>query len=150
MRWLDAIIDSVDVSLNKLWVIVKKREALHTAVDRITKKQTRLQDWRTITTTFKDIVNELIQKQDPYICCNGRLTSDPKTSTGWKGGDEERYSMHKEIKIKIGYHTYIRKMDSKIDTINRDKEGHHMMTKGSIQEGKKTEKINAPEIRPLK
>lgn len=41
-------------------------------------------------------------------------------------------------------------MDSKIDTINRDKEGHHMMTKGSIQEGKKTEKINAPEIRPLK
>ena len=30
----------------------------------------------------------------------------------------------KEIKIKIGYHTYIRKMDSKIDTINRDKENN--------------------------
>ena len=44
MRWLDVIIDSVDVSLNKLWVIVKKREALHTAVDGIPKKQTRLQD----------------------------------------------------------------------------------------------------------
>ena len=28
-------------------------------------------------------------------------------------------------------------MDSKIDTINRDKEGHHMMIKGSIQEDKK-------------
>ena len=27
MRWLDAIIDSVDMSLNKFWVIVKKRKA---------------------------------------------------------------------------------------------------------------------------
>ena len=41
-------------------------------------------------------------------------------------------------------------MDSKIDTVNRDNEGHYMMTKRSIQKDKKTEKINAPEIRPLK
>ena len=102
MRWLDGIIDSVDVSLNKLWVIVKKREALHTAVNGITKKQTRLQE-RTITTTFKDIVNELIQKQDPYICCNGRLTSDPKTSTDEREGMKNDTPCTKEIKIKIGY-----------------------------------------------
>ena len=37
MRWLDGTIDSIDMSLNNLWEIVKDREAWHTAVHGVAK-----------------------------------------------------------------------------------------------------------------
>ena len=47
MRWLDGIFEPMDMSLSKLWEIVKGRDAWHAAVYGVPKNRTQLSNWTT-------------------------------------------------------------------------------------------------------
>ena len=52
MRWLDVIIDSMDISLSKFWEIVKDMESWWAAVHGVTKSLTWESNWTKATTSM--------------------------------------------------------------------------------------------------
>ena len=53
MRWLDGVADSMDMSLNKLQMTVKDRQAWCAAVHGISKRWTQLSDCTTTSATWE-------------------------------------------------------------------------------------------------
>ena len=91
---------------------------------------------------------EWIQQQDPHICCLQEIHFRPQDTyrlkvRGWKNifhanGKKKKAGVAILMSAKI---------DFKIKKITRDKEGHYIMIKGSIQEEDKTiVNIYAPKI----
>ena len=58
MRWLDGIMDSIDMSLSKLQVIVKDREGWCAAFHEVAKSQTWLSDQTELKAKFIIYINE--------------------------------------------------------------------------------------------
>ena len=87
MRWLDDIIDSMDMILCNLQEMVKDREAWCAVVYGVTKSQTLLSDWTTTTTILaKESVTSpwiMFQVESCNCCLEWEMeTSDPPLTGG--------------------------------------------------------------------
>ena len=100
--------------------------------------------------TERHRLTEWIQKQDPCICCLQETHFRPRGTyrlkvRGWKkifhaNGNQKKAGVAILISDKKGF---------KIKNVTRDKEGHYIMIKGSIQEEDITIiNIYAPKIGP--
>ena len=97
--------------------------------------------------TKRQRLAEWIQQQDPYICCLQETHLKPRETynlkvKGWKkilhaNGDQKKAGVAILISDKI---------DFKIKAVKRDKEGHYIMLKGSIQQDITIINIYAPKI----
>ena len=85
---------------------------------------------------------EWIQKQDPYICCLQETHFRPRDTYRLKVKGWKKIFHANGNKKKAG----VDKMDFKIKTVTREKEGHYIMIKGSIQEDITIINVYAPNI----
>ena len=85
--------------------------------------------------TKRHRLDEGIQKQDPYICCLQVTHFRPRDTYRLKVRGWKKIFHANAIQKKAGVAILISdKIDFKTNTITREKEGHDIMIKGSIQE----------------
>ena len=90
---------------------------------------------------------EWIQKQDPYICCLQETYLKTRDTYRLKVKDWKKIFHTNRDQKEAGVAILISdKIDFKIKAVKRDKDGHYIMIKGSMQEDITIINIYAPNI----
>ena len=85
--------------------------------------------------TKRQRLAEWIQKQDPYICCLQETNLKTRDTYRLKGKGWKKIFHANRDQKKAGVAILMSdKIDFTIKTVKRDKEGHYIMIRGSIQE----------------
>ena len=85
--------------------------------------------------TKRQSLAEWIQKEDPYICCPEEIHLKTKDTYGLKVKGWKKIFHASRDQKKAGVALLISdKIDFKTKAVKRNKEGHYIMIKGSIQE----------------
>ena len=97
MRWLDGIIDSMDMSFSKLREMVKDREAWHGTVHGVAKTQTWLSDWTTVEVivSIRNAFHLYLHLASREQCTWFKKPHSPRATSlfyGWGNGSPKRLS----------------------------------------------------------
>ena len=99
------------------------------------------------TPTKRQRLTEWIQKQDPYICCLQETHLETRDTYRLKVKEWKKIFHANRNQKKAGIAILISdKIDFKSKAVKRDKEGHYIMIKGTIQEDITIINIYAPNI----
>ena len=97
--------------------------------------------------TKRQRLAEWIQKQDPYVYCLQETHLETRDTCSLKVKGRKKIFHANRDQKKAGVAILIpNKIDFKTKAVKRDKEGHYIMIKGSIQEGITIINIYAPNI----
>ena len=105
MKWLDDITDSMEMSLSKLWEIVKDREAWYVALHGITKSQRWLSDWTTrrVEQTRRKMINRSSPLWDLFLVQSFLSSIGEYRGNAWSAEHKIFWQVGKDTHILSSY-----------------------------------------------